>query len=95
VVGWSALQVECDTADEVEAWRAALWRARAAGELSAVEIVPGARTVLLDGVPDPASVAASLRALPPPATRRRRRSRSAAPTSRPSGPAQVMSMTYY
>jgi KipI family sensor histidine kinase inhibitor len=67
VVGWSALQVECDTADEVEAWRAALWQARAAGSLSATEIVPGARTVLLDGVADPAGLAAQLETWPPPA----------------------------
>jgi allophanate hydrolase subunit 1 len=66
VVGWSALQLECGTADEVEAWRAALWQARAGGALSATEIVPGARTVLLDGVPDPAVLAASLLAWPPP-----------------------------
>lgn len=66
VVGWSALQVECGTADEVEAWRAALWRARAAGTLAATEIVPGAGTVLLDGVPEPDALAESLRAWPPP-----------------------------
>jgi KipI family sensor histidine kinase inhibitor len=66
VVGWSALQLECGTADEVEAWRAALWQARVAGELSATEIVPGARTVLLDGVPDPVALAASLRTWPSP-----------------------------
>jgi KipI family sensor histidine kinase inhibitor len=69
VVGWSALLVECATADEVEAWRAALWRARAAGLLSATEIVPGARTVLLDGLPDPDGLAARLREWPPPEPR--------------------------
>jgi KipI family sensor histidine kinase inhibitor len=67
VVGWSALLVECGTADEVEACRAALWRARAAGSLPATEIVPGARTVLLDGVPDPDGLAATLRDWSPPA----------------------------
>jgi allophanate hydrolase subunit 1 len=65
-VGWSALLVECDTADEVEAWRAALWDARDSGALPATEIVPGARTVLLDGVTDPDAVAARLREWPPP-----------------------------
>jgi KipI family sensor histidine kinase inhibitor len=67
VVGWSALRLECGTADEVDAWRAALWRARAAGELAATEIVPGARTVLLDGVADPDALAAELAAWPTPA----------------------------
>ena len=66
VVGWSALLVDCGTPDEVEAWRAALHRAREAGRLSATEIVPGARTVLLDGVPDPDAVAAELSTWPPP-----------------------------
>jgi KipI family sensor histidine kinase inhibitor len=66
VVGWSALLVECETPDEVEAWRAALWRARDAGELTATDIVPGARTVLLDGVPDPAALATLLTDWPAP-----------------------------
>ncbi|MEU4333156.1 carboxyltransferase domain-containing protein [Micromonospora lupini] len=41
----------------VEAWRAELWRRREQGDLSTVEIVPAARTVLLDGLPDPAATA--------------------------------------
>lgn len=41
----------------VEAWRAELWRRREQGDLSAVEIVPAARTVLLDGLPDPTATA--------------------------------------
>ncbi|SDT73382.1 5-oxoprolinase subunit B family protein [Actinoplanes derwentensis] len=49
-VGAWGLLIECPDADRVEDWRAELWRRRAAGELQAVEIVPGARTVLLDGV---------------------------------------------
>ncbi|HEY2672961.1 MAG TPA: 5-oxoprolinase subunit PxpB [Rugosimonospora sp.] len=65
-VGWSALLVECDSGAEVEAWRSRLWRARDAGGLVAEEIVPGARTVLLDGVPDPGGLAATLRGWPPP-----------------------------
>lgn len=66
VVGWSALLVECATPDEVEAWRAALWQARDAGELTATDIVPGARTVLLDGVPDTAALATALTGWPTP-----------------------------
>jgi KipI family sensor histidine kinase inhibitor len=54
MVGWSALLVETD---DVEGWRVELTRRRAAGELVAGEIVPGERTVLLDGVPDPGAVA--------------------------------------
>jgi KipI family sensor histidine kinase inhibitor len=50
-VGDSALLIECPDAERVEDWRAELWRRREAGELRAAEIVPGARTVLLDGVP--------------------------------------------
>ncbi|WFE45599.1 allophanate hydrolase subunit 1 [Verrucosispora sp. WMMD1129] len=42
----------------VEAWRAELWHRRELGELVAVEIVPAATTVLLDGVPDPPATAA-------------------------------------
>jgi len=48
--GRSALLLECRDSDEVEAWRAELWRRRSSGELSAVDIVPGARSVLLDGI---------------------------------------------
>jgi KipI family sensor histidine kinase inhibitor len=66
VVGSSALLIECAGADEVEAWRAAVWRVRDAGALTATDIVPGARTVLLDGVPDPVALASTLEAWPPP-----------------------------
>lgn len=57
-------------ADLVEAWRAELRRRRDAGELTAVEIVPAATTVLLDGVPDPVATAARIAdwSPPPPAT---------------------------
>ncbi|EEP72649.1 allophanate hydrolase [Micromonospora sp. ATCC 39149] len=57
-VGAHALLLDCDDPDQVEVWRAELWHRRAAGELAAVEIVPAARTVLLDGVPDPDRAAA-------------------------------------
>jgi KipI family sensor histidine kinase inhibitor len=56
-VGANALLV--DVADPA-AWYVELCRRREAGELSAVDIVPAARTVLLDGVPDPAALAARL-----------------------------------
>jgi len=49
-IGVSALLLECRDGEEVESWRAELWRRRSAGEFTAVDIVPGARTVLLDGV---------------------------------------------
>ncbi|MCM0674118.1 allophanate hydrolase subunit 1 [Micromonospora phytophila] len=49
-----------ETTALVEAWRAELWRRRERGELIAVEIVPAAATVLLDGVPDPAGTAARI-----------------------------------
>jgi KipI family sensor histidine kinase inhibitor len=49
-IGVSALLLECRDGDEVESWRAELWRRRSGGEIDAVDIVPGARTVLLNGV---------------------------------------------
>ncbi|GIM97226.1 5-oxoprolinase subunit B family protein [Paractinoplanes toevensis] len=48
--GPSALVIECRDGEQVEAWRAEFWRRREAGELIVTDIVPGARTVLLDGV---------------------------------------------
>ncbi|HET9517797.1 MAG TPA: allophanate hydrolase subunit 1 [Actinoplanes sp.] len=51
-VGSTALLLECETGEQVEAWRGELWRRREAGELTAVDIVPGAGTILLDGVPE-------------------------------------------
>ncbi|WP_194822807.1 allophanate hydrolase subunit 1 [Micromonospora sp. S-DT3-3-22] len=59
-VGRHALLLDCDDPAQVERWRAELWRRREAGGLSAAEIVPAAGTVLLDGVPDPASTAARI-----------------------------------
>ncbi|WBB55872.1 allophanate hydrolase subunit 1 [Verrucosispora sp. WMMD573] len=49
---------DTEVAAAVEVWRAELWRRRERGELVAVEIVPAAATVLLDGVPDPPATAA-------------------------------------
>ncbi|MEU5932802.1 allophanate hydrolase subunit 1 [Micromonospora sp. NPDC047187] len=72
-VGAHALLLDCsapaDTPEHVadipeaafvEAWRAELWRRRERGDLIAVEIVPAARTVLLDGLPDPTTTADQL-----------------------------------
>ncbi|MET8201631.1 5-oxoprolinase subunit B family protein [Micromonospora taraxaci] len=70
-VGAHALLLDCTTTDEdvpdvlpevdlVEAWRAELWRRREQGDLVAVEIVPAASTVLLDGLPDPTATAEQL-----------------------------------
>ncbi|MEV4496066.1 allophanate hydrolase subunit 1 [Micromonospora arborensis] len=65
-VGAHALLLDCTAATDVpeaalvEAWRAELWRRREQGELIAVEIVPAASTVLLDGLPDPIATAEQL-----------------------------------
>ncbi|MFD9085199.1 allophanate hydrolase subunit 1 [Streptomyces erythrochromogenes] len=59
VVGAQALLIEVDSADEVAALHAELLRRREAGALGAVrDVVPAARTVLLDGVRDPAALGA-------------------------------------
>jgi KipI family sensor histidine kinase inhibitor len=50
-VGSSSLLLECADGELLEAWRAELWKRRELGDLTAVEIVPGATTILLDGVP--------------------------------------------
>ncbi|KOG36512.1 MULTISPECIES: 5-oxoprolinase subunit B family protein [Streptomyces] len=60
-VGERALLVELGGGAETEAFHAELLRRRAAGALPAVrEIVPAARSVLLDGVADPDRLAAEL-----------------------------------
>ncbi|MEH1164777.1 allophanate hydrolase subunit 1 [Micromonospora sp. CPCC 205539] len=65
-VGAHALLLDVDAPADlpvsalVEAWRAELWRRREHGDLTAVEIVPAASTVLLDGLPDPSATAALL-----------------------------------
>ncbi|RPF39414.1 KipI family sensor histidine kinase inhibitor [Streptomyces sp. Ag109_G2-6] len=61
VVGREALLLEVDSAAEVAALHAELLRRRDAGELGAVrEVVPAARTVLLDGVREPGALAARI-----------------------------------
>jgi KipI family sensor histidine kinase inhibitor len=64
-VGGTALLLEVD---DVPAWTAALIRRRDAGELIVDEIVPGARTVLLDGVAAPAVLAATIGTWPRPSS---------------------------
>ncbi|MFI6349769.1 allophanate hydrolase subunit 1 [Streptomyces sp. NPDC050560] len=64
--GEHALLVEVADGGAARALHADLLRRRALGELHAREIVPGARTVLLDGVPEPAALARALRAWPSP-----------------------------
>ncbi|KJY18744.1 MULTISPECIES: 5-oxoprolinase subunit B family protein [Streptomyces] len=61
VVGSQALLIELDSADEVAALHAELLRRRDAGALGPVrDLVPAARTVLLDGVRDPAALGARI-----------------------------------
>ncbi len=66
-VGADALMLEVD---DPAGWFTELWRRRDAGELVATEIVPGARTVLLDGVVDPAAALAAIRTWTPAPDRR-------------------------
>lgn len=59
-VGDHALLIEVDSGEEAEALHAELLRRRVTGDLSASEIVPAARTVLLDGLKDPSRLAGRL-----------------------------------
>jgi KipI family sensor histidine kinase inhibitor len=59
-VGDGALLVEVASGEEAQALHAELMRRRAEGSLSVREIVPAARTVLLDGLADPARLASEL-----------------------------------
>ncbi|RLU82350.1 allophanate hydrolase [Streptomyces griseocarneus] len=60
-VGRHALLVEVATGEDAQALHAELLRRRAAGALPPVrEIVPAARTVLLDGLADPQALAADI-----------------------------------
>ncbi|GAQ55822.1 5-oxoprolinase subunit B family protein [Streptomyces acidiscabies] len=70
-VGDDALLVEVSSGAEAEALHAELSRRRAAGLLTVRELVPAARTVLLDGLTDPSRLAAELTGaeIPPVATR--------------------------
>ncbi|MFF6950410.1 allophanate hydrolase subunit 1 [Streptomyces iakyrus] len=72
-VGEDALLVEVSSGDEAQALHAELLRRRAEGTLSVREIVPAARTVLLDGLDAPARLAAELTAADLPAAAPRAR----------------------
>ncbi|OIJ65560.1 allophanate hydrolase [Streptomyces mangrovisoli] len=67
-VGDDALLVEVSSGDAAQALHAELLRRRAEGLLAVREIVPAARTVLLDGVAEPARTARQLAALEVPST---------------------------
>ncbi|MBA2812679.1 allophanate hydrolase subunit 1 [Streptomyces sp. KM273126] len=58
--GDRALLIEVGTGEEAQALHAELLRRRAAGELAVAEIVPAARTVLLDGLDSPSRLAERL-----------------------------------
>ncbi|MFJ3671612.1 allophanate hydrolase subunit 1 [Streptomyces sp. NPDC090106] len=66
-VGDGALLVEVASGEEAQALHAELLRRRAEGTLAVREIVPAARTVLLDGLADPARLAGELTASAVPA----------------------------
>lgn len=66
-VGDDALLVEVASGAQAQALHAELLRRRAEGSLSVREIVPAARTVLLDGLADPARLASELAAADMPA----------------------------
>ncbi|KND26720.1 5-oxoprolinase subunit B family protein [Streptomyces acidiscabies] len=70
-VGDDALLVEVSSGAEAEALHAELSRRRAAGLLTVRELVPAARTVLLDGLTAPSRLAAELMGaeIPPVAAR--------------------------
>lgn len=59
-VGARALLIELDSGEEAEALHAELLRRRATGDLAVAEIVPAARTVLLDGLEAPVRLAERL-----------------------------------
>ena len=57
-VGADGLLLEVD---DPAAWFAEVQRRRAAGEVAVLDIVPGARTLLLDGLADPVGTAEAIR----------------------------------
>ncbi|MDQ0938269.1 KipI family sensor histidine kinase inhibitor [Streptomyces turgidiscabies] len=61
-VGDDALLVELPSGEQAQALHAELVRRRAEGTLAVREIVPAARTVLLDGLADPVRLASELTA---------------------------------
>ena len=71
VVGRTAVLLEVGGHDEVAAWYAELVRQRDEGRIAAVDIVPAARTVLIDGLSDPHRTATELTDMAEPETARR------------------------
>jgi KipI family sensor histidine kinase inhibitor len=63
VVGWSAVLLDCPEPGRAAAWAA---RLRTDPRLAGAEVVPGARTVLVDGVAEPVALASRLAGLPEP-----------------------------
>lgn len=61
LAGRHALLLELADLDEAQRWYAELQARREAGDLRATDLVPGARTVLLDGLDDVAEVSDRLR----------------------------------
>jgi len=59
-VGPAALLIECVDPAQARAWYDELWQRRERGEFAADDIIPGARTVLVDGVADPSATAGLL-----------------------------------
>jgi KipI family sensor histidine kinase inhibitor len=58
--GRASLLIECDHPADVSAWYLALVQRRTAGLLLVDEVVPGAQTVLLEGLADPMRVVAEI-----------------------------------
>jgi KipI family sensor histidine kinase inhibitor len=77
-VGATGLMIEVD---DPLAWFSALRQRRDAGEFAATEIIPGARTVLLDGVADPVTLAAAIPDWPAPSGLARRSRRVDVPVA--------------
>jgi KipI family sensor histidine kinase inhibitor len=63
--GPHALLLECADAAEVAAWHTTLTTAPALGLPPTAELIPAARTILIDGIPEPAALATHLSTLVP------------------------------
>jgi KipI family sensor histidine kinase inhibitor len=83
VVGRSAVLLEVGGHDEVAAWYAEIIRQRDEGRITAVDVIPAARTVLIDGVPDPHNVVENLK-----------KARTPGKTVKTSGPLIVVPTVY-
>jgi KipI family sensor histidine kinase inhibitor len=70
--GESALLLEFSSGEQVAAWHAELTRRRDVGEFTASDLVPAARTLLIDGLDRSDDLVAALKTWspPPPATER-------------------------